>query len=190
VSLGEPILTSFVVVALAEMGDKTQLLAFSLASRYRKPWPIMAGILSATLVNHALSAWGGSWAATRLSPRVLAWILTASFLGFAAWTLVPDRYDDDRSDRGFGPYATTAVTFFLVEIGDKTQLATMALGARFGNPLAITIGTTAGMLVADGLGVFAGDRLGEKLPLRWLRMLTAALFLAFGIASFVTALRL
>jgi putative Ca2+/H+ antiporter (TMEM165/GDT1 family) len=89
VFLAEPIVTSFVVVALAEIGDKTQLLAFSLASRYRKPWPIMAGILTATLVNHALSAWGGSWAAARLSPRVLAWILAASFLGFAAWTLVP-----------------------------------------------------------------------------------------------------
>jgi Ca2+/H+ antiporter, TMEM165/GDT1 family len=189
VSLAEPVATSFLVVALAEMGDKTQLLAFSLASRYRKPWPIMGGILTATLVNHALSAWSGSWAAARLSPRLLAWILTVSFFGFAAWTLVPDRYDDDRRDRGFGPYATTAVTFFFVEIGDKTQLATMALGARFGNPLAITIGTTAGMLVADGLGVFAGDRLGERVPLRWLRMATAGLFLAFGVASLVTALR-
>ena len=188
-SFFQPVATSFVVVTLAEMGDKTQLLAFSLASRFRKPWPIMGGILTATLFNHALSAWGGSWAATRLSPRLLAWALAVSFLGFGAWTLIPDRYHDDRKDGGFGPYLTTAATFFFVEIGDKTQLATMALGARFGNPLAVTIGTTAGMLVADGLGVFAGDRLGERIPLRWLRIATATLFFAFGVASLLTAIR-
>lgn len=177
------------VVTAAEMGDKTQLLAFSLASRFRKPWPIMAGILTATLINHGLSAWGGAWAAAYLSPKVMAWTLAVSFVGFAAWTLIPDRYEAGRERGRFGPYLTTTVVFFLVEIGDKTQLATVALGARFAAPIAVTIGTTAGMMIADGLGVFAGDRLSERVSMRWLRAITAGLFLAFGIGSAVVALR-
>lgn len=182
------LLTSFAVVALAEMGDKTQLLAFSLSSRFRTPWPIMGGILAATVVNHAASAWGGSWAASYLSSKRMAWVLAASFLGFAIWTLVPDRYEGRERHGRFGPFLTTAVTFFFVEIGDKTQLATVALGARFGTPVPITIGTTAGMLLADGLGVFAGEKLAERMPMKSLRWATSALFLAFGIASLIGAL--
>ncbi|HAZ08813.1 MAG TPA: hypothetical protein DCZ01_09905 [Elusimicrobia bacterium] len=181
--------TSFIVVALAEMGDKTQLLAFSLSSRFRRPWPVMAGILTATIVNHALSAWGGAWAAAYFSPKIVATALALSFLGFGVWTLVPDKYEGRQGPSRFGPFLTTTAVFFLVEIGDKTQLATMALGAKFGAPMAITAGTTLGMMASDGFGVFLGERVAQRIPMHWIRRVTAALFFAFGGWSAVMAAR-
>jgi len=175
---------SFVVVALAEMGDKTQLVAFSLASRYRRPWVVMLGILIATLANHALASSVGVGLAAAVSERTLAVVLGLSFLAFGVWTLVPDRVDEvGAARRGWGPLASTTVVFFLAEMGDKTQLATVALAARFGAPVAVTAGTTAGMLAADGLAVFAGTRLGRVVPMRLVRVVAAALFFLFGGAA-------
>jgi len=185
----EPILGSFALVALSEMGDKTQLLAFSLASRYRRPWVVMAGILTATILNHALAAWAGSWISTHVPPRVMAGALGATFVGFGLWTLRPDTLDEGaRADR-FGPYLTTTVLFFLAEMGDKTQLATVALAARYRSVVLVTIGTTLGMLAADGLAVFLGERFSRRVPLSWLRRASATLFFAFGAASLWAAAR-
>jgi putative Ca2+/H+ antiporter (TMEM165/GDT1 family) len=143
------IFQSFFLVLVSEMGDKTQLLALVLAARYKKPWTIMAGILFATLLNHGFASWAGSWVAGFVSPQTLRLILAASFLAFAVWLLIPDQDEGLRFDDRFGAFLTTSIAFFLAEMGDKTQLATVALGARFDAPLAVTVGTTAGMLVAD-----------------------------------------
>ena len=176
------ILSSFLLVAAAEMGDKTQLLAFTLASRFRRPWTVMAGILAATLLNHLGAAAIGSWVSARISPRWMEAILAVMFLAFAIWMLVPDEADEEREGK-YGPFLTTAVLFFLAEMGDKTQLATLALGARYHATLLVTLGTTLGMLVADGLAVFLGDRLASRVQSRWVRWVGAALFLVFAVAS-------
>src|SRR5262249_10398464 len=169
--------TSFVLVSLAEMGDKTQLVAFSLASRYQRPWPVMWGILLATVLNHALASSLGWWLAGMIPHAALAWILGLGFIAFGFWTLVPDRaHERQGQQRRWGPFATSAVVFFLAEMGDKTQLATLALGARFQSAVVVTIGTTLGMLAADGLAVFAGTRLGGIIPLQRLRWIAAGLF--------------
>ena len=165
------------------MGDKTQLLAFSLASRYRRPWVVMAGILTATVLNHALAAAAGTWVSTHVPPRVMAGVLGATFLGFGLWTLKPDTLDADaRTDR-FGPYLTTTLLFFLAEMGDKTQLATVALAARYQSVVRVTIGTTLGMLAADGLAVFLGEKLAARVQQRSIRIAAATLFFAFAAAS-------
>jgi Ca2+/H+ antiporter, TMEM165/GDT1 family len=182
--------TSLVVVALAEMGDKTQLIALMLASRYRRPWTVMLGILIATVCNHALASSVGVWVAGLLPPSWLAWILGLGFIGFGAWILVPDRGRDAAEQQGWGPLLTTAVVFFMAEMGDKTQLATLALGARFDSMVAVTAGTTLGMLVADGLAVFAGDRLTAIVPMRTIRWIAASLFFAFGAAAIAGTLRI
>ena len=176
------IVSSFLLVVAAEMGDKTQLLAFTLASRFRRPWTVMAGILVATLLNHLGAAALGSWVSEHVSPRLMAGILAAMFLAFAIWMLIPDRADEQEEGR-YGPFLTTAALFFLAEMGDKTQLATLALGARFQATLLVTVGTTLGMLLADGLAVFLGDRLASRVQARWVRWVGAALFLAFAVAS-------
>jgi len=176
------ILSSFLLVAAAEMGDKTQLLAFTLASRFRRPWTVMAGILAATLVNHLGAAALGGWVAAHVSPRRMEAILAVMFLGFAIWMLIPDKAEAQREGR-YGPFLTTAVLFFLAEMGDKTQLATLALGARYHATVLVTLGTTLGMLVADGLAVFLGDRLASRVQSRWVRWVGSALFLAFAVAS-------
>jgi putative Ca2+/H+ antiporter (TMEM165/GDT1 family) len=181
------LVASFLVVALAEMGDKTQLIALTLGMRYRRPWTVMLGILMATLLNHSLAAALGAWGAAQVSPRALGWILGLGFIGFGIWTLVPDRAQAPAERRGWGPLLTTTVVFFLAEMGDKTQLATAALGARYASTLAVTLGTTAGMLAADALAVFAGHRFAAIVPLVLLRRLAAALFFLFGIASIVAA---
>ena len=178
--------SSFVVVALAEMGDKTQLIAFSLASRYRRPWTVMLGILLATVVNHALASSVGVGMARLLSPTALGWILGAGFIAFGVWTLFPDTVDEP-SARRWGPLVSTTVIFFFAEMGDKTQLATVALGARFMAPVAVTAGTTLGMLAADGLAVFAGTRLAAAIPMTLVRRLAAALFFLFGLAAIARA---
>jgi putative Ca2+/H+ antiporter (TMEM165/GDT1 family) len=179
----EALLSSVTVVTLSEMGDKTQLLALALASKYRRPWLIMLGILIATLLNHALAAASGALIAAYLTPRLLAWILAITFLAFAVWTLKPDTLDEESQDRGWGPLATTIVLFFLAEMGDKTQLATVALGAKFAATAMVIAGTTMGMLVADGIAVVIGDKLGERLPLHLLRYVAAGLFALMGLVT-------
>ena len=176
------LLTSTGVVALAEIGDKTQLLAIVLAARFRQPWAIIAGILVATLANHALAAWAGSALAGWLDGPWFRYAVAASFIAMAAWTLVPDTLDDvDAGPAKHGAFLTTAAAFFIVEIGDKTQVATMALGAQFDNVLAITLGTTLGMMIANVPAVFLGGKLVEKVPMRIVQGMAAAMFLALGL---------
>jgi len=184
----EIVASSFLLVAASEMGDKTQLLAFSLATRYRRPWTILAGVLVATTLNHALASSAGRWISTEVPPRLLAGLLAVTFVGFGLWTLKPDTLEEARGPDRFGPFVTTAVLFFLAEMGDKTQLATVALAARFGSVVLVTVGSTLGMLAADGLAIFAGERLAERIPMVWLRRGAATLFLVFGLASAWTAL--
>ena len=178
----ETFLVATGVVALAEIGDKTQLLALMLASRYRRPWPIVGGILLATLLNHAGAAVIGSWIADWLAGPWLKWVVGASFLGFAAWALVPDRLDADKPflQRG-GVFVITTVAFFLVEIGDKTQFATVALAARYAATALVVAGTTLGMMLANVPVVWLGDRLAAAVPLRLVRGLAALAFAALGL---------
>jgi len=185
----ETVLGSFLLVAVSEMGDKTQLLAFSLASRYRRPWVVMAGILVATVLNHALAAGVGTWVSEHVPPRVMAGVLAATFLGFGLWTLKPDTLEETSGPSRLGPFLTTVVLFFLAEMADKTQLATVALAARYRSVVLVTVGTTLGMLAADGLAVFLGERLAARLPMRWIRAGAAGLFFLFGALSAWSALR-
>jgi putative Ca2+/H+ antiporter (TMEM165/GDT1 family) len=171
------------------MGDKTQLLAFSLATRYRRPWVVMAGILAATVLNHALASSAGTWISVHVAPRAMSAILAATFVAFGLWTLRPDTLDEDGGPARFGPFLTTAVLFFLAEMGDKTQLATVALAARYRSVVLVTAGTTLGMLASDGLAVFLGERFATRVPMRWLRWAAAAGFFVFGAASAWGALR-
>ena len=183
----ETIWSSFFLVAISEMGDKTHLLAFSLAARFKSPWTIMAGILTATVFNHALASSLGSWVSAHVPARVMAGLLAAAFIGFGLWTLKPDSFEGKESKSGRGAYLTTVVLFFLAEMGDKTQLATMALAAKFGSVLWVTTGTTLGMLASDGLAVFVGEKLAERVSMTWLRRAAAGLFFVFGVWSAVQA---
>ncbi|HSN20099.1 MAG TPA: TMEM165/GDT1 family protein [Usitatibacter sp.] len=185
----QSLLVSTGVVALAEVGDKTQLLAFLLAARFKKPLPIVAGILVATLVNHGLAGALGAWITSHVSPAVLRWILGVSFLGMAAWTLVPDEIEKDEAKlaRSAGVFGATLVTFFLAEMGDKTQLATIALAAHYGTPVLVVVGTTLGMLIADVPAVFVGEKLAQKIPMRLVHSIAAAIFAALGIATLLGA---
>lgn len=176
-----PVLESFLLVLASEMGDKTQLLALVLATRFKKPWTVMTGILIATLLNHGLSTWLGTWIAQWIQPQTLKWILSLIFFAFAFWILIPDKDEELKDSFGFGPLLTTTVVFFLAEMGDKTQLATVALGAKFSSPWAVTLGTTLGMLVADALVVFWGHRLLEKLSMKYIRYFACLLFIVFGV---------
>ncbi len=177
----EVIISSFLLVAASEMGDKTQLLALVLALRFRQPWAIMSGILVATLLNHGLASWLGASVSAWLAPDTLRYILAATFAIFALWILIPDKDEDGPSNLQKGAFLTTLVAFFLAEMGDKTQLATLALGAKFQNTLLVTVGTTAGMLFSDGLAVAFGEKLTKKIPLSVIRVFTALLFLGFAI---------
>lgn len=180
----EAFFVSMAVVALGEIGDKTQLLALLLAARFKKPAAIIAGILVATLVNHTLAGSIGAWIAAHLAPDVLRWLVGLSFIAIALWALVPDKLDEDREPRGHaGVFFVTVTTFFLAEMGDKTQLATVALAARFPDLVAVVAGTTLGMLIADVPAVFVADRFGSRVPLRWVRMAAAAVFAALGAAT-------
>lgn len=178
-------LQSFLLVVASEMGDKTQLLALVLVSKFKKPWAIMAGILVATLVNHGLAAWAGGWLSSLISPTVLSYVLAATFIGFAIWLLVPDKDDGLKFGQRYGAFLTTTVAFFLAEMGDKTQLATVALGAKYAAPITVTLGTTAGMLVADGIAVLLGDQLTRKIPMKWINIGAAVLFVAFSIGILI-----
>jgi len=181
----EAFFASTAVVALAEIGDKTQLLALLLASRYRRPLPIASGILLATLLNHALAAWGGTLIAELLQGPWLRWIVGLSFIAMAAWTLIPDKLDGNdqgRFDR-FGPFLATTICFFLVEIGDKTQIATVALAAKYHSVVWVTAGTTLGMMLANLPVLWLGNVAAGKLPLKWIRLVAAALFLILGVLA-------
>lgn len=179
-----PLMTAAVstgTVALAEIGDKTQLLALLLAARFRKPWPIVAGILVATLLNHALAAWFGTLVAQWLTPDVLRWVVAISFLAVAVWTLKPDKLDDeDGALPARGAFVATTIAFFLAEIGDKTQVATVLLAARYHPFWEVVAGTTLGMLVANVPVVLLGSRLADRLPLKTARTVAAIVFLALA----------
>jgi len=181
----EALLVSTGVVALGEMGDKTQLLAMLLAARFRKPWPIIAGILVATLANHAAAGALGGWVATALGPDVLRWVIGLSFLAMAAWMLVPDEIDDDAGhSRGrFGVFGTTVVAFFLAEMGDKTQIATVALAARYPELVAVVAGTTLGMMISNVPAVFLGDAIAKKVSMTLVHGIAAAIFAALGVLT-------
>ena len=179
----DALLTSTAVVALAEVGDKTQLLAIVLATRFRKPVPIILGILGATMANHLLAAWVGAEAAAFLDGQWFRYAVAASFIVMGLWTLVPDKLDREAEPRArFGPFLTTLVAFFLVEMGDKTQVATVALAARFRDVWTVAAGTTVGMMLANGPVVVAGARLVERVPLKPIRIAAALLFVALGAA--------
>ncbi|MES2720618.1 MAG: TMEM165/GDT1 family protein [Pseudomonadota bacterium] len=176
------------IVALAEIGDKTQLLAFILAARFRKPVPIILGILVATLLNHGLAGALGAWITTQLSPESLRYGLGISFLAMAAWIMVPDKIDDAEARLSrFGIFATTLTTFFLAEIGDKTQIATIMLAAQYPSLLAVVLGTTAGMMLANVPAVLLGDRIANALPTRWIHGVAAGIFAVLGVATLLGA---
>lgn len=178
----EALLTSTAVVALAEIGDKTQLLAILLATRFKRPLPIIAGIFAATLANHFLAALVGERVASLLDGTLFRYLIAASFVAMAIWTLIPDKIDDleDKPAR-FGAFVTTTIAFFLVEMGDKTQIATIALGARFHEVVPVMMGTTIGMLLANVPAVFLGNELIKRVPLNVVRMVAALLFLLVGL---------
>ncbi len=182
-----PLLVSTGVVALAEIGDKTQLLALVLAARFRRPWPIVMGILLATLANHGLAGLAGAWSAQLFEGPWLRWIVAGSFLAVGIWALIPDRLDDDgtRDERPrFGAFLTTLVAFFLVEIGDKTQVATVALAARYQSDVAsVVIGTTIGMMLANAPAVWLGEKLAHRLPLKPIRIAAALVFVVLGLLA-------
>ncbi|ANI99858.1 hypothetical protein A8O14_07120 [Polynucleobacter wuianus] len=178
------------VVALAEMGDKTQLLSLMLAARYPKQaLAIIAGIFIATVANHACAALLGHWLMTLISPDVMRWILGASFLGIGLWLLVPDHIDDAAgskvADRAFQVFTLTVVLFFLAEMGDKTQIATIALGARYEDVISVTLGTTLGMMLANAPAVWIGQKFTRRMPIKWVHAVAAVSFIAIGIATLV-----
>jgi len=185
----EAFLVSTGVVALAEIGDKTQLLAFILAARFKKPLPIIAGIFAATIVNHGLAGALGAWITTALSPSVLRWVLGISFIGMAWWTMIPDKIEEDETKVAtrFGVFGATLVTFFLAEMGDKTQIATVAMAAHYSSPLLVVAGTTLGMLIADVPAVFIGDKLAKRIPMKLVHSIAAAIFALLGIATLLGA---
>ena len=181
----EAFLVSTGIVALAEMGDKTQLLALVLAARFKKPWPIVAGILIATLVNHALAGAAGAWVTTLIGPQMLRWILGASFLAMAAWMLVPDRLDaqEDEKPPRYGVFFTTVLVFFLAEMGDKTQIATVMLAARYDAIASVVAGTTLGMMLANAPVVWLGERVTRLVPLSAVHIVSAMIFAGLGLAA-------
>ncbi len=173
------------VVALGEMGDKTQLLAFLLAAKFKRPVPIILGILTATLINHACAGAVGAWVASQLGADVLRWVIGVSFLGMAAWILIPDKVDDEALDgpQRFGVFGATVLAFFLAEMGDKTQIATVALAARYHELSHVVAGTTLGMMIADVPAVFVGNRFAHKIPMPLVHGIAALIFAVLGIMA-------
>ena len=185
----EAFLVSTGIVALAEMGDKTQLLSLVLAARFRKPWPIVLGILAATLANHALAGALGSWVTGVLGPDVLRWVLGGSFIAMALWMLIPDKLEegDAKTAPRFGVFGTTLLAFFLAEMGDKTQVATVMLAAQFSAWSAVVAGTTLGMMLANAPVVWFGDRITRRVPIRIVHLVSAVIFAGLGIFALVSA---
>ncbi|MCC7330491.1 MAG: TMEM165/GDT1 family protein [Gammaproteobacteria bacterium] len=179
----EAFLVSAGIVALAEIGDKTQLLALVLAAKFRKPVPIILGILVATLLNHALAGAAGAWISAVIGPTAMRWILGISFIAMGAWTLIPDKIGDDKETAPrFGVFGTTLLAFFLLEMGDKTQIATVALAAKYTSLIAVVAGTTFGMMLANVPAVLLGDVAAKKLPMRLVHGIAAAIFFALGVS--------
>ena len=182
----EPFLVSTGIVALGEIGDKTQLLALLLAARFRRPVPIILGILAATLLNHALAGLVGDTVARLLGPDVLRWVIGLSFLAMAAWMMIPDKLDDEAVEGGlqrFGVFGTTVVAFFLAEMGDKTQIATVALAARYTELVQVVCGTTLGMMLANVPAVLIGEKAATRLPMRLVHGISAAIFAVLGVMT-------
>jgi putative Ca2+/H+ antiporter (TMEM165/GDT1 family) len=184
----EAFLVSTGIVALAEIGDKTQLLAFILAAKFRRPLPIILGILVATVANHAFAGALGAWITSLASPEIMRWVLGVSFIAMALWTLVPDKFDEDEARLArFGVFGTTLIAFFLAEMGDKTQIATVALAAQYHAVVAVVAGTTLGMMIANVPAVLLGDRIAEKMPVKLVHWIAAAIFAVLGIATLLGA---
>ena len=181
----DPSIRSFFLVLVGEMGDKTQLLALFLASRFRRPWTVMAGIFCATVLNHLLAATMGGTVARLLPEAVIRWTLIITFVGFAVWVLFPDKETDSQKPPRYGVFVTTVVSFFLAEMGDKTQLLTVALGAQYKDIMSVTLGTTAGMMVADGIAVWLGQKFLNRIPLVWVRIGASILFALFGLGIYL-----
>jgi len=181
----ESLIVSAGVVALAEIGDKTQLLAFILAARFKRPLPIIAGILVSTIVNHGLAAALGAWITATLAPDLLRWGVGLSFIGMAVWTMIPDAIENEetRVANRFGVFGATLITFFIAEMGDKTQIATVALAAHYGEPFMVVAGTTLGILIADVPAVLVGDKLAARIPMKLVHSIAAAIFALLGIAT-------
>jgi putative Ca2+/H+ antiporter (TMEM165/GDT1 family) len=181
----EALFVSTGVVALAEIGDKTQLLAFILAARFKKPVPIILGILAATLLNHGLAGALGAWITSVVSPESMRWALGLSFIGMAIWTLIPDKIEEEETQvaKHLGVFGATFVTFFLAEMGDKTQIATVALAAHYATPLLVIAGTTLGMLIADVPAVFVGNKFAEKIPMKLVHSIAAGIFALMGVLT-------
>ena len=188
----ESLFVPTLIVALAEIGDKTQLLALLLAARYRRPWPIIWGIVAATLANHAAAGAIGNWVSQALSPVTLSWILAASFAAVALWTLVPDKLEEEEASRGrrFGPFLTTLIAFFLAEMGDKTQIATVMLAAQYSDFVLVILGTTVGMLLANVPVVLVGNLAAGRLPLTLIRRIAALGFAALAVYAVYEAISL
>ena len=184
----ESFLVSTGIVALAEIGDKTQLLAFILAAKFRRPVPIIVGILLATIANHGFAGALGAWITSLVAPGTLRWVLGLSFVGMAVWTLIPDKFDEDEAKLArFGVFGTTLVAFFLAEMGDKTQVATVALAAQYHAFVPVVLGTTLGMMIANVPAVLLGDRIADKMPVRLVHMIAAAIFAVLGAATLLGA---
>jgi putative Ca2+/H+ antiporter (TMEM165/GDT1 family) len=176
------------IVALAEIGDKTQLLAFILAAKFRRPLPIVLGIFVATVANHALAGALGTWLTVLMGPATLRWVLGLSFIGMAIWTLIPDKFDEnDASLPRFGVFGATLIAFFLAEMGDKTQVATVALAAQYQAFFAVVAGTTCGMMIANVPAVLLGDRIAQRMPVRTVHAIAAAIFASLGVATLLGA---
>ena len=181
-------LVSTGIVALAEVGDKTQLLAFILAAKFRKPWPIIAGIFIATLANHGFAGAVGAWVTTLMGPDTLRWVLGLSFLAMAVWTLIPDKFDEEDAKLArFGAFGTTLIAFFLAEMGDKTQIATVALAAQYQSLALVVAGTTVGMMIANAPAVILGGKIADRMPVRLVHGIAAAIFAILGIATLLGA---
>ena len=177
-------LVSTGIVALAEIGDKTQLLSLLLAARFRRPWPIIWGILVATLANHAFAGAVGAWLTTLIGAETMRWILGLSFIAMAGWMLIPDKLDaDEEQGERFGVFGTTLIAFFFAEMGDKTQVATVALAAQYVSFWAVVAGTTLGMMIANVPAVLLGDKLAHRMPVRLVHVIAAIIFLALGVAA-------